>query len=109
MELSQVSPFISWGHDVRGSLDELSLDPASRVKHPASGEGGGQMSEGLMTYEDLAVRWKAPQTSLLERRRWVKRRLPILKLKPLAGFGQGTGVRFRPSDVERAEARAAGM
>lgn len=56
--------------------------------------------DGLLTYADLAGRWRVGLKQA--RRIVVKRRIAKLE------FGHRT-VRFRPADVDRAEAAAAGM
>lgn len=58
------------------------------------------MSQGLLTYEDLAGRWGVHV-------RQAKRIAKKLKL-PALDMGYRTR-RFRPADVDRAEERAAGL
>ena len=64
------------------------------------------MSEGLLTYDDLAKRWQAPSENPVARLYWVKRRCMRLGIKRMDGFGRGKFARFRPATVERAEALA---
>lgn len=62
------------------------------------------MMDGLLTYEDLRTRWGRQGQPLCKRQ--VIRICARLRLKPL-DMGHRTK-RFRPADVLRAEARAAG-
>lgn len=66
------------------------------------------MSEDhLTTWDDLEQRWQPPGESAAAKRKWVQRRAAHWGLKPLAGT-RGKAARFRPTDVLRAEAKAAG-
>lgn len=62
----------------------------------------------LWTWGDLERRWQAPGPTPSARRVWVKRRARVLGVRPLVGFGRGESARFRPRNVQDAEARAAG-
>lgn len=65
------------------------------------------MSDSFLSYSDLETRWQAPGETREARRKWVQRRCASWGVKSLPG-GRGDTVRFRPVDVERGEARAAG-
>lgn len=65
------------------------------------------MSDSFLSYLDLEARWKPPGGTAKARRKWVQRRCEAWGVKSLPG-GRGDTVRFRPVDVERGEARAAG-
>lgn len=65
------------------------------------------MSGGLLSREDLAARWQAPEGTAAFRDRWVRRRCARIGLSPMEGFGRGRYARYRPSTVERMEAIAA--
>lgn len=64
------------------------------------------MSDGLLTVEEVMQRWRIAGT---DQARWkaFRRRCAKWGLRPLRGT-RGAGQLFRPADVDRAEARAAG-
>lgn len=64
------------------------------------------LSPIALGYDDFAARWNAPKTSRAAERKWVKRRIAELGLKPFTGT-RGNSVRFRLVDVLRLEEKAA--
>jgi len=64
------------------------------------------MDGGLVTADELAVRWKAPAgRDPRTRSRWVLRRLDELGVR--AVFREGRQARYRFTDILRAEERRA--
>lgn len=59
---------------------------------------------GLLTMDELVDRWQPPGPTPAARDKWMRRRMGEWGLKPLAGT-RGGNARFRPADVDRAEAR----
>ena len=57
-------------------------------------------------FDDLAARWGAPKTSRNAERRWVKRRVAELGLRPFTGT-RGNSCKFRLVDVLRVEEKGA--
>jgi hypothetical protein len=67
------------------------------------------MSEDtLLSYDDLATRWRPWQTERAEMLRWLRRRCEKWGIRKLDGT-RGDGARFRLADVLKGEARAAGQ
>lgn len=64
------------------------------------------MNDGLLTFGDLEARWRPPGQTPMARRKWLLRRISSWRLPLLSGRGESA--RFRPVDVLKAEARAAG-
>lgn len=64
------------------------------------------MSEGPMTEQQLMVRWHIEGPNSQARKMSLRRRCARWGLKPLEG---SRPLLFRVADVERAEARAAGV
>ncbi len=65
------------------------------------------MSEGLITVQELMQRWHIEAATEAARAKAFRRRCAKWGLRPLSGT-RGAGQLFRPADVARAEARAAG-
>jgi hypothetical protein len=65
------------------------------------------VSEGPLTAEQLMVRWHIDGPTLAARRKALQRRCQAWGLRPMTGT-RGPRALYRPADVDRAEARAAG-
>lgn len=65
------------------------------------------MSEALITYADLEVRWHIQGVNAKAKRKALLRRCEAMGLHRIRGT-RGAAALFRPADVLKAEARGAG-